>query len=48
MDNLKLCAKDDHELEGMPQTVKKLSDNIGIKFGLEKCAKATFLNGRLE
>ena len=48
MDDLKLFSKDDHELEGLLKTVKKFSDVIGMKFGLEKCAKATFLRGRLE
>ena len=48
MDDLKLFAKNDHELEGLLQTAKKFSDDICMKFGLEKCAKATFLKGRLE
>ena len=48
MDDLKLFAKHDHELEGLLQTVKKFSDDIVMKFGLEKCAKAAFLEGRLE
>ena len=32
----------------MLQAVKIFSDNIDIKFGLEKCARATFLKSRLE
>ena len=48
MDDLKLFTKDDHELDGLLQTIKKFSDNIGMKFGIEKCAKATFLKRRLE
>ena len=28
--------------------MKKFNDDIGIKIGLEKFAKATFLKGRLE
>ena len=48
MNDLKLFAKDDHELEGLLQTVKKLSDNTGMNFGVENCEKATFLKGRLE
>ena len=35
MDDLKLFAKDDLELEGLLQTLKKISDNISMKFGLE-------------
>ena len=30
MDGLKLLANDDDELEGLLQTVKKFSDDIGI------------------
>ena len=30
MDNLKLFAKDDHELEGFLQTVKKFSSNSSL------------------
>ena len=47
MDDLKLFAKDDKDLEVMLLTVKKLSDDIGMKFGLDKCAKATFKRGKL-
>ena len=48
MDDLKLFAKDEHELEGLLQTVKKFSDDIGMEFGLEKCPRASFSKGRLE
>ena len=47
MDDLKLFAKDDDNLEGQLQTVKNFSDNVGIKFGLAKCAKATYERRRL-
>ena len=46
MDDLKLFAKD-NDLEGLLQTVKKFSDNIGMSLGLDKCAKATFKRGEL-
>ena len=42
MDHLKLFAKDDHKLEGL-LTVKKFSDDIGMKFGLGSCRRETFL-----
>ena len=48
VDDLKLFPKDDYKLEGLLQTVNKFSDNIGQNFGLEKCAKTTFLKGRIE
>ena len=48
MDDSKLYAKDDNELERLLKIVKGFRDNIGIEFGLSKCAKATFKRGRLE
>ena len=47
MDDWKLYGKDDIELEGLLCTVNKFSDDIGMKFGLDKCAKVTFISGRL-
>ena len=48
MGHPKLFAKDDHKLEGLLQAVKKFSDDIGMKFGLEKCRKETLKERRLE
>ena len=48
LDDLKLCAKDDSKLEGLLRIVKGFSDDIGMEFGLSKCAKATFKRGKLE
>ena len=48
MDDLKLFAKNDKELEGLLRTVKDFSDDINMEFGIEKCAKATFKRGKLE
>ena len=47
MDDLKLFAKNDRDLEGLLCTVKQFSDDIGMEFGLNKCAKATFVRGKL-
>ena len=47
MDDLKLFAKTDQQLEGLLSTVKSFSDDICMEFGLDKCAKATFNKGRL-
>lgn len=46
MGDLKLFAYDEN-LEGLLQTVKNFSNDIGMKFGLAKCWKATFKKGRL-
>ena len=47
MDDLKLYAKDDEQLEGEIKVVKKINDNISMSFGLGKCAKTTFKTGKL-
>ena len=46
MDDLKLYGKNDYELEGLLRTVKTFSDNIGMTYGLDKCAKATSIRGK--
>lgn len=43
---LKLYAKDNRQLELPISTLKLLNNAIKIKFGLDKCAKATFLCGK--
>ena len=48
MDDLKLYACSDYELEGLLKTVKVFSDDIEMEFGLDKCAKGTFKRGKLE
>ena len=47
MDDLKLITKSEEELQKQVQTVKILSDDIHMEFGLEKCAKITFKKGKL-
>ena len=47
MDDLKLIAKSDEELQTQTQTVKTFSDDIHKEFGLEKCAKIAFKRGKL-
>ena len=47
IDDLKLIAKSEEELQKQIQTVKTFSDDIDIEFGLEKCAKITFKRGKL-
>ena len=43
MDDLKLFAQNDQDLEGLLNTVKEFSNNIGMEFGLDKCAKVSFV-----
>ena len=47
MDDLKLFAKNDQQLQGLLNIVKQFSDDIRMEFGLDKCAKATFFCGKL-
>jgi hypothetical protein len=47
MDDLKLIAKSEEELQRKIQTVKTFSDDIHMEFGLEKCAKVTLKRGKL-
>jgi len=46
MDDLKLIAKSEKELQKQIQTVKNFSDDIDMEFGLEKCAKIAFKRGK--
>ena len=47
MDDLKLIAKSEEELQKQIQRDQIFSDDINMEFGLEKCAKITFKRGKL-
>ena len=47
MDDLKAYAMNDEQLAKLPDILKTFSDNIKMEFGLDKCAKATFIGGKL-
>ena len=47
MDDIKLYSANETQQKGLLQTVKKFSDDIHMEFGLDKCAKATFKNGKI-
>ena len=47
MDDLKLYGKNDEQLQGLVEIVKRISDDIGMEFGLDKCAKVTFKRGKI-
>ena len=47
MDDLKLIAKSEEELQKQTQTVKTFSDDIHMEFELQKCAKIAFKRGKL-
>ena len=46
VDDLKLYGISDNQLTGLINTVKNVSDNIKMEFGLGKCAKASFKRGK--
>ena len=47
MDDLKLIAKSEEELQKHIQTFKTFSNDIHMEFGLEKYATITFKRGKL-
>lgn len=47
MDYLKLFAKNDYQLQCMLKTVQQFKDDIRMDFNLDKCAKATFIKGKI-
>lgn len=47
MSDLKLYNKNDEEQAEELKIVKQFSDDIGMGFGLKKCAKASFKRGKL-
>ena len=46
MDNIKLFAKNEKELETLIHTVRIYSQDIGIEFGIEKCALLVMKSGK--
>ena len=46
VDDLKLYGTNDNQLAGLMNTVKHISDDTKMEFGLDKCAKATFKRGK--
>ena len=47
MDDIKLVAKDERGLDSLIQTVRVISTDIGMKFGLEKCAMLVMKKGKV-
>ena len=46
MDDIKLFAKNEEELENLIQSVRIYSQDIGIEFGIEKCAILIMRSGK--
>lgn len=47
MDDLKLYARGRKQLEGLLELVRKFSEDIGMSFGLEKCATVNVKRGKM-
>ena len=47
MDDLKLYAKSEKELNSLIQTVRMFSDDAGMVFGVEKCAVLVLKRGKM-
>jgi hypothetical protein len=47
MDDLKLIAKSEEELQKQIQALTTFSDDIHMEFGLDKCAEIVFKKGKL-
>ena len=47
MDDLKLFGKNEREVDSLVSTVKKVSEDIGMEFGINKCGTATMKRGKL-
>ena len=47
MDDLKLYGKSKNEIETLIHTVRIYSDDIGMEFGLDKCATITLKRGKI-
>ena len=45
MDDIKMFAKNEKELETLVQTIRIYSQDIGMKFGIEKCAMLVIKRG---
>ena len=46
MDDIKLFAKNENELETLIQTVRICNQDRGIEFGIEKCAMLVMKSGK--
>ena len=47
MDDLKLYAKNEKELDTLVQTVRIFSEDIGMEFGIQKCAMVKLIRGQI-
>ena len=46
MDDLKLYAKSEQQLDSLVQTIRSFSKDIGMQFGIDKCALIMLKRGK--
>ena len=46
MDDLKIYACSDKEMESLANTIRIFSEDISMEFGFEKCAKVSMNEGK--
>ena len=47
MDDLKLCSRSEKVLDSLVQTVRVFSEDVGVEFGIEKCAMLVMEKGKI-
>ena len=47
MDDLKLHSRSEKRLDSLVQTVRVFSEDIGMEFGIEKCAMLVMEKGKI-
>ena len=47
MDDLKLYSRNEKELDSLVQTIRFFSKDIGMEFGLERCAMLVIEKGKI-
>ena len=47
MDDLKLYSRNEKGLDSLVQTIRVLSEDIGMEFGIEKCAMLVIEKGKI-
>ena len=48
MNDIELFANDEKELKTLIQTIRIYNQDIGMKFGIEKCAMLIMKSGKIE
>ena len=48
MDDIKVCEKNEKELETLMQTIRTYSQDTGMEFGIEKCAILIMISAKRE